>query len=124
MHTNSATLEIPWLDEVSKLCPYTYTITINTDTARKKGLKDGNVVWLETRYKKKEKGVLKLMEGQHPQTVGIAGQAGLWAKGRPIAKGKGSNFDLLLESDLKHLDPISLSIETATPVKIYKAEGV
>jgi anaerobic selenocysteine-containing dehydrogenase len=123
LHTNSATLENPWLNEVSELCPYTYTITINTDTAKKKGLKDGDVVWLETHHKKKERGILKLMEGQHPQTVGIAGQAGLWAKGRPIAKGKGSNFDLLLESDLSHLDPITLSLETSTPVKVYRDGG-
>jgi len=118
LHTNSATQQNPWLDEISELCPYTYTITVNPDTAQKNGLKDGDTVWLETPHKKKEKGIIKLMEGQHPQTVGIAGQAGLWAKGRPIAKGKGSNFDLLLESDLRHLDPVTLSLETSAPVKI------
>lgn len=120
LHTNSQTPENPWLDEVSQLCPYTYTITMNTDTAREKGLKDGDVVWLETPFGKKERGVLKVMEGQHPQTVAIAGQAGLWARGRPIARGKGSNFDRLLESDLEHYDPLTLNFETAIAVKVYK----
>ena len=32
------------------------------------------------------------MEAQSPKVIGIAGQGGLWADGRPIAKGKGANF--------------------------------
>lgn len=124
LHTNSQTAENPWLDEISQLCPYTYTITMNAETARKKGLKDGDLVFLETPRGRREKGILKVMEGQHPKTVAIAGQAGLWAKGRPLARGKGSNFDLLLESDLQHYDPISLNIETSVAVKIYKAKEV
>ena len=120
LHTNSTTLENPWLDEVSQMCPYTYTITINAETGRAKGLKDGDRVWLETPYGRKESGVLKLMEGQHPKSVGIAGQAGLWSDSRPIAKGKGSNFNKILPCDMKHFDPITLCIETAVAVKIYK----
>jgi len=63
------------------------------------------------------------MEGQQALVIGIAGQGGLWAKGRPIAKGKGSNFCKLLPSTLKHYDPVTGSIETSVAVKIYKAEG-
>jgi anaerobic selenocysteine-containing dehydrogenase len=105
------------------MCPYTYTITVNADTGRAKGLKDGDRVWLETPYGRKESGVVKLMEGQHPKSVGIAGQAGLWSESRPIAKGKGSNFNKILPCDVKHFDPITLCIETAVAVKIYKMEG-
>jgi anaerobic selenocysteine-containing dehydrogenase len=124
LHTNSTTYENPWLDKASQMCPYTYTITLNVKTAIQKGLKDGDRICLETPYGRKETGVLKVLEGQHPQTVAIAGQAGMWAKrGRPIAKGKGSNFDKLLQSDIKHFDPLTLCIETAVPVKIYKIEG-
>jgi anaerobic selenocysteine-containing dehydrogenase len=121
LHTNNVTQENPWLDEVSQLSPYTYTITMNVDKARQKGLKDGDTICLETPYGRKTEGVLKVMEGQHPKTVAIAGQAGLWAKGRPIAYGKGSNFTTLMESDLKHYDPLTLCIETAVGVKVYKA---
>ncbi len=46
-----------------------------------------------------------------------------WAKGQPVAKGKGANFDDLLELDLKHSDPISLNIETAVRIKVKKLEG-
>jgi anaerobic selenocysteine-containing dehydrogenase len=110
------------MDEVSRLCPYTYTITISPEAAEKKGLRDEDVVFLENKYGVKEKGVLKVMEGQHPKTLGIAGQGGLWAKGRPIAKGKGSSFCKLLPSNLRYFDPIAGNIETSTALKIYKAQ--
>ena len=88
LHTNNTTYQNPMIDEVSKLCPYTYTITMNTDVAKKRGLRDGDLVWLENRYGTKENGRIKTMQGQHPKTIGIAGQGGLWAEKRPIGKGK------------------------------------
>lgn len=120
LHTNNYSQQIPWLDEASQMNPYTYTVTMNIETGNRKGLKDGDVVWLENRFGRKEKGVLKLMQGQHPQTVSIAGHAGLWAKGRPIARGKGSNKDRLMEPLLSRLDPMCLNPETTIAVKVYK----
>ncbi|MFC1932382.1 molybdopterin-dependent oxidoreductase [Chloroflexota bacterium] len=120
IHTSSSTMEQPWIDEVSRINPYTYNITMNWDTGIRKGLKDGDIIEIETPAGRKVAGTLKLMEGQHPQTIGIAACSGHWAKGQPIAKGKGTNFDNLLELDLKHSDPISLNIETAVRVKVKK----
>ncbi len=120
LHTGSSTMEQPWLDEASQTNPYTYNITMNRDTGTKRGLKDGDLIELETVTGREVVGKLKLMEGQHPQTVGIAACSGHWAKGQPIAKGKGTNFDDLLELDLKHSDPVSLNIETAVRVKVKK----
>jgi anaerobic selenocysteine-containing dehydrogenase len=122
LHTNNTTYQNPWLDEVSHLCPYTYTITMHPSAAKKKGLKEGDTIWLENRYGSKEKGMLKLMEGQHPKTMGIAGQGGLYAEGRPIAKGKGSNFCKILPNYLKHYDPVTGNIETSVALKVYKAK--
>jgi len=122
LHANNTTFQNPLIDEASKMCPYTFTVTINRGLAKKKGLKDGDVIWIENRYEVKEKGVVKTMEAQQPLVIGIAGQGGLWAKGRPIAKGKGSNFVKLIPSDLKHYDPVTGNVETSVAVKIYKAE--
>jgi hypothetical protein len=58
----------------------------------------------------------------HPQTISIAACTGHWAKGMPIALGKGVNFDILLELDLKHVDHVSLNLETAVRVKIRKKQ--
>jgi hypothetical protein len=38
----------------------------------------------------------------------------------PIAKDKGVNFDILLELDFKHVDPVSFNMETAVRIKIRK----
>jgi anaerobic selenocysteine-containing dehydrogenase len=122
LHTGTYTMEIPWLDEVSQRSPYTYNITMNADMAQKKGLKEGDLICLETPYGRKVTGTLKTMQGQHPQTVGIAACSGAWAKGTPIAYGKGTNFNILLESDFKHACPVSWSQETAATVKVYKTD--
>ena len=120
LHTGSNTMEQPWLDEASRMNPYTYNITMNLDTAKKKGLKDGDTVEIATAYGRKVQGTLKLMEGQHPQTMGIVACSGHWAKGQPIALGKGTNFDILLELDHKHVDPYSHNIETSVRVSVKK----
>jgi len=122
LHTGSATMEQPWIDEASRMNPYTYSITMNRETAEMKGLKDGDSIELKTMTGRTVTGTLKLMGGQHPQTVAIAACSGHWAKGLPIARGKGTNFDNLLEIDLKHSDPISLNLETAVRVKVSRVK--
>lgn len=122
LHTGSHTMEQPWLDEMSQINPYTYNIAINTEYAQQKGLKDGDLVELESVAGRKVRGMIKTMEGIQKQTVSIAACSGHWAKGMPIAKGKGVNFDTLLEIDLKHVDPISLNLETAARVSLKKVE--
>ncbi len=122
LHNGTYTMEMPWLDEVSQLNPYTYNITMNTATAKKKGLKDGDLICLESSYGRKTTGTLKTMEGQHPKTISISACSGAWAKGAPIAYGKGTNFNILLESDAKHACPVCWSQETATMVKVYKID--
>jgi anaerobic selenocysteine-containing dehydrogenase len=120
LHTGSHTMEQPWLDEASSMNPYTYNITMNRDTGLNKGLIDGDNVVIESVYGRKVEGTLKLMEGQHPQTVGIAACSGHWAKGMPVARGKGTNFNVLMELDRKHIDPVSFNIETCFRVRINK----
>jgi anaerobic selenocysteine-containing dehydrogenase len=121
LHTNNTTFQNPYVDEVSRMCPYTFTITLNTTMAKERGFKDGDIICIENKYGVKEKGIVKTMEAQSPKVIGIAGQGGLWADGRPIAKGKGANFCKLLPSKLKYFDPVAGNMETAVAVKIYKA---
>lgn len=120
LHTGSHTMEQPWLDEVSQTNPYTYNIAMNIDTAKEKGLNDGDTVELESIGGRKVKGTLKVMEGIHPKTLSIAACSGHWGKGMPIAKGKGVNFDVLMEIDFNHVDPICLNLETAVRVNVRK----
>src|SRR5271157_3811425 len=122
LHTGSHTMEQPWLDEVSSINPFTYNIAMHAATAKEKNLRDGDTVELESVTGRKVTGTLKLLTGIHPKAVGIAACSGHWAKGMPIARGKGTNFDILLEIDLKHCDPICLNLETAVRIKIRKTD--
>jgi len=122
LHSGSHTHEQPWLDEVSRMNPYTYNITMNVDTARKKELRDGDTIEIESVAGRKIRGTLKTMKGQHPHTIGIAACSGHWAKGLPIASSKGSNFDNLLEIDFQHADPLSGNLQVTVRVKVRKVE--
>ncbi|MBI2316796.1 MAG: molybdopterin-binding protein, partial [Betaproteobacteria bacterium] len=121
LHTNSYTMENPWLDEAAQLDPYTYTIAINAEAGAKKGLRDGSPVWVESETGRKVKGRLKLMQGIHPEGLGIAACAGHWAKGMPIANGKGVSYNELLEIDWNHVSPVNLSMDLCVRVRVTPA---
>jgi len=123
LHSGSQTMEQPWMDEASRMNPWTYNVTLNADTGRKKGLKDGDLIEIESYLGKKERGIVQLMEGHHPLSVGVASCAGHFAEGMPIAKGKGSNFNAILPMTFEHTDPIAGNLETSVRVLIRKIEG-
>ncbi|MBI4292651.1 MAG: molybdopterin-dependent oxidoreductase [Betaproteobacteria bacterium] len=123
IHTNSFTMENPWLDEAAQLNPFTYTIAMNADVGKRKGLRDGALIWVETEKGRKVKGRVKLTQGIHPEGLGIAACAGHWSKGMPVAKGKGVHFNELLENNWEHVSPVNLNIDLCVRVKVTLAEG-
>jgi anaerobic selenocysteine-containing dehydrogenase len=97
-------------------------IQINEQTGKKKGIADGDLIWVENPIGKRIKGRVKLVQGVHHEHVCIAGCHGHWAKGTPIAKGKGVFFDDLTESDLAHTDSLTQGSDTCAKVKIYRCK--
>jgi len=124
IHTNSFTMENPWLDEAARLDPYSYTIAINAATAHGKGLGDGDEVWVETHRGRRVKGKVHLTQAIHPEGVGIAACAGHWGDEMPVAKGKGVFFNDLLEVDFDHASPVNLNLDLCVKVKVSKAAEV
>ena len=110
----------PWVDELCEKLPHSYGVLINTKLARGKGIKDGDSVWLESPVAK-TKAVARVTEMVHPEVVGIAGQSGHWAKGKPVSQGKGVNFMSLMPYELEDLDVISSATDFCAPLKVYKA---
>jgi anaerobic selenocysteine-containing dehydrogenase len=106
----------PWINELCENIPYAYSVLVNADAARAKGIHDGDEVWLETPAAKMRVKV-KLTQCIHPEVVGIAGHFGHWSPGMPIAQGKGVNFNSLLPTDLEHIDKISTALDHCVPVK-------
>jgi anaerobic selenocysteine-containing dehydrogenase len=122
LHVGSSTQEQPWLDEASRMNPYTYTITLNADTAQQKGLKEGDTIEVESDKGNKVQGVLKMREGQHPQTVIVMGRGGHWASGLPIARGKGLGYQFLMDNRLRDCDPVTGHPEPCHKAKVAKVK--
>ena len=109
----------PYINEAASINPYTYNIAMNADTGKKKGIKDGDTICLENRWGDKQTGQVKLSELVHPGVVAAVG-LGSWAKGKPIAIGKGINPNALLRQDQHHFCPLSGAAEPTARVKAYK----
>ncbi len=120
-HSFSMTYQNPWLAEISeKMDPYSYFISVNTTTAKEKGIESGDQIWVESKDAGKVRGLAVLVEGIHPQVVGIANNGGHWSPNLPIAKGKGVFFEALMPLDLKKTDPVTITMDCDARVKIYK----
>jgi len=109
----------PWLAELSGQDPYDEGIYMNSATAQRKDLKDGDMVIVESRYGKTE-GRIRVSELFHPDTLGIPGCFGLGTlQSNPLGK-RGANWNVLAPIDDGCLDPISAGLEGAPRVKVYK----
>lgn len=111
----------PWLKEISEKDPFEEGVYLNSATAQRKNLKDGDIIVVESRYGKAE-GTLHTTELLHPDAVGIPGCGGLGTiHSNPIMR-RGTHWNSLLPLDDKTFDPISAGIECSPRVKVYKKE--
>jgi anaerobic selenocysteine-containing dehydrogenase len=119
-HTFSVSGENPWIDELSVANPYTYHVMINSRTAARKRLEDGDRVLIRSRYGEEE-GTLRVTELIHPDCLGIPGTFGHWAQKKSVSAGKGSSFNNLLPPpSLERIDPITGQVDTCVRVKLEK----
>jgi anaerobic selenocysteine-containing dehydrogenase len=118
LHTHRFFAQNPFIDEMSATNPYTLNIVMNAATALDKEVEDGDIICVESHWGDKVEGRVKLSRLVHPSVLAVVGLGG-WAKGRPIAKGKGVNFNTLLRSDHKHMCPVVGSMEITSRLKAY-----
>ncbi len=123
IHTNGFTMENAWLDEAAQTDPFSYTIAINTDSAKARGIADGTMVEVKSETGRMIKGKVRLTEAIHPEGLGIAGCAGHWGNGMPLAKGKGVFFNELLELDRNHASLVNLNLDLCVKVRMATTEG-
>jgi len=112
------TQENAWLAELREDDPYELYVWINTDTAKRKGLNDGDEIWVESRYGRTS-GKLKVTELIHPEVVGIpAGYGSSTIMMSPDAR-KGPYFNALITGDESiGIDPVSGGIGVGPRVKV------
>lgn len=110
----------PIIVEIAERDPYHLTVMVNEETAKKKNIKDGDEIWIESRITK-VRAKAKLTKGIHPEVIAISGGFGRWLN-HPIAKGKGVVYNELFPIDLRHSGMIGGSMESTVKVKVTKAE--
>lgn len=65
-------------------------------------------------------GIIKTRQGIHPDCVGMMGVSGHWAKGMPKARGKGVNFNTLLDFSIRGMDSLTATVDILSKIKITK----
>ena len=119
LHTHRTSAQNPWADACSKINPYSHHWTMHEETAAKLGISEGDFICVENLVGDRSAARVKLTKLIHPNVIGAVGLGG-WARGRPIAKGKGVRFNTLLRSNWKRICPITSSFESGARVKAYK----
>lgn len=109
----------PYLNACAQRSPYTYNIVMNSDTAKAKGIQDGDTICLENRWGDTQTGQVKLSQLIHPGVLAAVG-LGSWARGEPIAKGKGINPNAFLKQDQHRFCPLTGAAEPTARLKVYK----
>ncbi|MCE5254657.1 MAG: molybdopterin-binding protein, partial [Actinomycetia bacterium] len=125
-HSFTLTGNDAWVDEVSTIDPYTNGININSATARRKDVKEGDWIELQSAANGETvRGRAHLTEAIHPEVVAVSGHGGHWAKALPLASmpGKGVAFDRLLPIDFDHVDTPSFNLDLCAKVKVSKVAG-
>ncbi|MBI2854171.1 MAG: molybdopterin-dependent oxidoreductase [Chloroflexi bacterium] len=115
------TPENAWLNEVAERHFRLHRIEVSAEAAKKRGIKDGDLIWVES-VAGKVKGKARVTECIHPEVVAIGGTFGSWAKGKPIARGKGVHHNSLIPVSDDRIDVLSGAIEDCIEVKVYKAK--
>ncbi len=112
----------PWQRELAELDPYTNHIEINTETARRKGLSDGDEVMLESTHGAKVFGKIRVTEGVHPECLAVNGGCmNSQSEYMPMHKGRGVAINHLNPAmDLKYYDHISAAFDQCVRVRISK----
>lgn len=127
MGSSSMTYNNAWLDEIAEQHdPYCHYMTISHKVGREKGLKDGDWVWVEgAATGNRVMARVRLSSCIHPEVVATANNGGHWAKGTPLAsgKGKGVNWQWMLGENMKQTRcGVTANPDLCAKVKITKAE--
>ncbi len=114
-----ANVGLPWVNEISAQLKGVGEVLMNARTAKKRGIEDGDMIWIESPAGKVEQKV-KLCQGIHPDCLLISGQFGQWAV--PVAKETGrATVSTLVSISLDWTDKMTGNQQSiAVKAKIHK----
>jgi len=114
-HALGLSSQNPWLADLAERHPFAFRLLIHPRAAAVRNIGKGSKVIVTSRAGSVT-GEVCLTEGIHPKVVAIAGIAGHWAKGLPIARGRGIHFNTLVPLDLDNVDKLSSAFDSKVKV--------
>lgn len=121
--TFSFTSENPWLMDLAQRNAKVFAVGINAETAKRKGINDGDEIEMETPGGRKARAVARLTQGLHPECLAVPGILGRWVSSNDRALRKGVHFNSLIEYTMDRLDTVSAALDACVKVKVSKARS-
>lgn len=121
-HALALSSQNPWLADLADRHPYAFRLLIHPSAAAKRGIQDRDKVSVTSRVGSIT-GEVCLTEGIHPKAVAIAVIAGHWAKGLPVARGRGMHFNSLVPLDLENVDKLSSAFDSKVKVCVERVRA-
>lgn len=116
--------QMPWVVEASETFdPQFGKVCINPKTAAYYKLKEGDVIWVESKNGR-TKGPVHLSELFRPGTVNIAGSLGRLVKSLGEKAYNRPMYNLLCNGKPNESCPFQMGVENNVAVRIYKATGL
>lgn len=119
LHTFADTVVMPWLTEVSEKEEIHQGILINAATARRLGIETGQKIRLTSPAGSIE-GDAQVVEGIHPQVLGVSNAITREFVPNSKGTGKGSHFNRLLTGSMRYTDSATGGLESTARVRLEK----
>lgn len=120
-HHFACNISNAWLmDLTTHQDPYSLAVMMNAVSAARRGLKDGDRIFITSFTGGKIEGRLKTTQLIHPQVLGIAGAFGSKSANLNPAVRQGPPFADLLKLSEEYINPLKISLDRDTKVKIDK----
>ena len=112
-------LSIPWIRELVDRDPHHRGLMINPNTAKAKGIEDGDYIEVKSQFGQLT-GWVVLSEGVHPETVAISNATNRTVTHNPITRLGGGGFNTLLGMGMDYTCAVCGSMESVAKIKIRK----
>jgi molybdopterin-containing oxidoreductase family molybdopterin binding subunit len=107
--------------ELGHTYPWIYGAQINSETAKARGIEDGDEIRIESEFGYQVQGKAVVTEGIHPECVGLSGVFGRLAFGEKVGRKVGPHWNTLIGQNLERLDKMSSILDGCIRVKVSKA---
>lgn len=100
-----------------------FALAMHPETARRRGLRAGQRVVVETPEGRQAVIPLRLTEGVHPEVVACPAVLGRWAAANPRARNRGLHYNSLIRYDMERFDTVSAALDACVRVDVRAAAG-